>query len=86
MKERILAMNSAEIKLDIFRKIDKLSQSELESFYDKFLSIISLSTTYNLNKNERQAIEDAFKESEKSITSADVLNEAKSKYSNLRFE
>jgi hypothetical protein len=32
-------MNAAEIKLDLFRRIDKLPKADLESLYDKFIAL-----------------------------------------------
>jgi hypothetical protein len=33
-------MNAAEIKLDLFRRIDNLKESDLEIVYDKFVALL----------------------------------------------
>jgi len=81
-------MNTAEIKLDLFRKLDNLSPSELKKNYDKFLSIINSSSKYRLTKLERIAVEEAIEEGKNGnvYSREEVIEEAKQKYSNLRFE
>lgn len=81
-------MNAAEIKLDMFRRIDNLSQTDLKKFYSKFIDLINASSTYKLSQDERIAIEDALHESEKGNIHShnDVIAEAKQKYPNLKFE
>jgi hypothetical protein len=34
-------MNVAEIKLDLFRKIDSMKESELEKVYEKLMALLS---------------------------------------------
>ena len=78
-------MNVAEIKLDLFRRIDGLSKADLEIIYNKFLGILNDTSTYKLTANERQAIDEAMEEN--SIYSRkEVISEAKKKYPNLKFE
>ena len=74
-------MNTAELKLDLFRRIDSLQKAELENIYDKFISLIDASSLYKLNKYEKKAIEEALKESKKGniLTHENVINEAKQK-------
>ena len=81
-------MNTAELKLDLFRRIDSLQKAELENIYDKFISLIDASSLYKLNKYEKKAIEEALKESKKGniLTHENVINEAKQKYPDLKFE
>ncbi len=81
-------MNAAELKLDLFRRIDSLPKAELENIYDKFISLLDASSLYNLNKYEKKAIKEALAESKKGtiLTHANVVNEAKQKYPNLNFE
>jgi len=80
-------MNSAEIKLDLFRKIDGLSESELQKVYTKFLALLS-SSTYKLSKEEKLAVNEALKvsEDEPSYSREEVMEQAKSKYPNLNFK
>ena len=81
-------MNAAELKLDLFRRIDGLPKADLENIYDKFISLLDASSLYKLSKYEKKAIEDALYESEKGniLTHEDLVNEAKQKYPNLKFE
>lgn len=81
-------MNAAELKLDLFRKIDNLSTDELKMNYDKILNIINNTSKYHLSATEKKAIENALEESEKGKlhTQSEVVAEAKQKYPNLKFE
>ncbi|SHK04854.1 hypothetical protein SAMN05444280_1556 [Tangfeifania diversioriginum] len=81
-------MNSAEIKLDLFRRIDNLSGADLKRNYDKILALLNATTKYKLNPKERKAVEEAIEERKtgNSMTHKQVLAEAKQKYSNLKFE
>lgn len=81
-------MNTAELKLELFRKIDSLSTDELKKNYDKILTIINNTSKYYLSATEKKAIENALEESEKGKlhTHSEVVAEAKQKYPNLKFE
>lgn len=81
-------MNVAEIKLDLFRRIDKLPKADLEFFYNKFIALMEGTSHYSLNKYEKKAIEEALSESEKGniLTHEDVVNDARQKYPNLKFQ
>ncbi|MBI9068257.1 MAG: hypothetical protein JEZ09_13265 [Salinivirgaceae bacterium] len=81
-------MNAAEIKLDMFRRIDNLPKTDLEKIYNKFLALINSTSNYKLSKAERLAIEQALEESEKGNAHSheDVMTEAKQKYPNLKFK
>lgn len=81
-------MNAAELKLELFRKIDSLSADELKMNYDKILTIINNTSIYHLSAKEEKAIENALDESEKGKihTHNEVVAEAKQKYPNLKFE
>ena len=81
-------MNVAEIKLDLFRRIDNLPKADLESLYNKFIALIETTSKYQLNEFEKKAIEEALEKSEKDklYSHADVINEASQKYSNLKFK
>ena len=80
-------MNAAEIKLDLFRKIDSLKESELERVYNKFMALLSSSSPYKLSKTEKLAIDEALEVSrdEQSSTREEVMEDAKRKYPNLNF-
>jgi hypothetical protein len=81
-------MNTAETKLDLFRRIDNLKDSELESVYQAFLSLLPSSEKYTLSNQEKKAIEQALDYSKKGETYSheSVIKEAKSKYSRLKFK
>lgn len=81
-------MNVAELKLDLFRRIDSLSKADLENLYDKFISLLDASSLYNLNIYEKKAIEEALAESKKGniLSHENVVTEARQKYPNLKFE
>ena len=80
-------MNSAELKLDLFRRIDGLSQADLEKSYEKILALLKINKDYVLLDAERIAIEEALSDSDcKSLLTSDqVVAEAKGKYPNLKF-
>ena len=81
-------MNAAEIKLDMFRKIDKLSLAELKNIYIKFLELIEKTSAYSLSEEERYAINEALRDnaSTEKFHYNDIVNEAKTKYPNLKFK
>lgn len=84
----MFVMNTSEIKLDLFRRIDNLSGADLKKNYDKILALLNTQTKYKLTPKERKAVEEAIEESKKGniLTHEQVLAEAKQKYSNLKFE
>jgi predicted transcriptional regulator len=81
-------MNTAEIKLDLFRRIDSLSGADLKRNYEKIVALLNVQKAYKLNPQEGKAIQEAVDESKKGniLTHEQVLAEAKQKYSNLKFE
>lgn len=81
-------MNAAEIKLDLFRKIDNLKESELEKMYNKFLALLNASSPYKLSNDEKAAIDEALEASKqgKVYTHDEVMEDARGKYPNLRFK
>ena len=81
-------MNAAEIKLDMFRKIDGISESELENIYHKFVAILNARSPYKLSKEEKNAIDEALKASENGevYTHEEVMAESRRKYPNLNFK
>jgi uncharacterized protein YktA (UPF0223 family) len=78
-------MNAAEIKLDLFRKIDKLKDIELERKYQAFLSLLAPQKKYSLTKAEKKAIEEALESSE-TYTHGSIVKQAKSRYPGLKFK
>lgn len=81
-------MNAAEIKLEMFRKIDRLSKTDLENLYHTFLALLETNAIYKLNDIEKKAIEEALEKSGKDnlVEHLDVINEASVKYPNLKFK
>jgi len=81
-------MNAAEIKLDLFRRIDSLEESELEKVYKILLNLLSKPTEYCLSDLEKKAIDEALIASEKGevYSHNKVMKEAKRKHPNLRFK
>lgn len=81
-------MNTAEIKLDLFRKIDNLKDSDLERIYQVFLSLMTPTEKYALANTEKKAIEEALTCSEKGEIYSDesVMKEAQSRYPQLKFK
>lgn len=81
-------MNAAEIKLDLFRRIDSLKESELEKVYKKLIALLGKPTDYCLSDIEKKAIDEALTASERGeVYSYDkVMKVAKQKHPNLRFK
>lgn len=81
-------MNAAEIKLDLFRRLDKLDNSRLEKVYSEIINLINTDSPYKLSKAEKAAIEKALKagKDEQTYTQEEVMEEAKRKFPNLDFK
>ena len=81
-------MNAAEIKLELFRKIDRLPSEELEIVFNNISAFINASSKYALSDEERKGIDIALEESAKGnvYSSESVMEEAKQKYPGLKFE
>ena len=78
-------MNAAEIKLELFRKIDNLPKSDLEILYSNLQAFIYTTSIYKLSEPEKIAIEEALRESGNGYSTDDVMKEAKLIYPNLKF-
>ncbi len=80
-------MNTAEIKLDLFRKIDNLKDTELDRIYQAILSLLP-SEKYTLTGAEKKAIEEALECSKKgeTYTHESVMKEAQGRYPHLKFK
>lgn len=81
-------MNAAEIKLDLFRRIDNLKESDLERVYNKFVALLNASSPYRLSTDEQAAINEALEAGKRGETYSheQVMEEARGKYPNLRFK
>lgn len=88
MNKNFTIMNAAEIKLDLFRRIDSLPKTDLEKVYNKFLAVLNSTSNYQLSKAERMAVEEALEESEKGniYSHEEVMTESRQKYPNLKFK
>ena len=80
-------MNAAEIKLDLFRRLDNLDSSQLEKVYKKIIALINTDVPYKLSEAEKAAIDEALDASKdgKTYTSEEVAEKARRKYPNLNF-
>ncbi len=80
-------MNTAEIKLDLFRRIDNLKEKELKILYGKLVELLE-DPKYQLSKAESQAIDEALESTdyENFKTTQEVMSEAKQKYPKLKFK
>ena len=81
-------MNTSDIKLKLFRKIDSMNEEELKRYYNQILSLLSSSERYTLKANEKKAIDEALEYSKqgKSFTHDEVVEEARRKYPNLNIK
>jgi len=80
-------MNTAEIKLDILRRIDKLNEKQLKKIYHQLVQLLDISE-YKLSDQENKAIDDALarEDTNEYSTTNDVVKEAKQKFQNLKFK
>jgi hypothetical protein len=80
-------MNLAEIKLDLFRKIDRLDNSKLEKIYNNLIGLLntaSLDET-SLSPELKADLDEALEASKKGqiFTHEEVMQKTKEKYSTL---
>jgi hypothetical protein len=79
-------MNSADIKLKIFREVDSMSSSKLKELYGVMHNYINSKKDINewigTSMAEQQGVEAAIKEleSDKGIAHQDVMHKFRSKY------
>lgn len=85
MNKCFTVMNTAEIKLDLFRKIDNLNEPELEKIYKKLIALLNAVHPYKLSKEEKAAIDEVL-ESGQTFSHEEVMEEARRKYPNIRFK
>lgn len=81
-------MNTSDIKLELFRKIDSLSDEEIKRCYNPILSLLNTSDQYTLNSKEKKAIEEAlgYSKKGKTLSHDEVIEEAKKRYPNLNIK
>lgn len=80
-------MNSAEVKLDLFRKIDSLDNNDLEKIYARLVELLN-EVSYDktsLNPELKAALDDALEASNKGQVSShkEVMQKTREKYSHL---
>ncbi len=77
-------MNIAELKLDLFRRIDGMSKEQLEKIYKRLIDVIENNSVYELSDVQVHAVNEAISD-EAELTEDEVKSEAQKKYPNLRF-
>ncbi|AHW62004.1 hypothetical protein SAMN05444285_1193 [Draconibacterium orientale] len=84
----VIEMNAAEIKLDLFRRIDNLSGAQLKLVYNEIVSLLNAENEYNLTDEEVNAVEEALTDSQNNnvYSSDEVKTEAQKRYPNLKFK
>lgn len=80
-------MKASEIKLDLFRKIDNLDDTEVERIYSPILNILESQKEYIPTPAEKKAIYQAMDQEKNNRLKShqQVMEEAKKRYSNLDF-
>lgn len=80
-------MNAAEIKLDLFRKLDSLEVSRLENVYEKILSLISSESSKQeeLSAEVKTALDEALESSRlgRVVSNEEAMRKTKEKYPSL---
>ena len=80
-------MNAAELKLDLFRRLDNLDNSKLEKVYSKIINLINTDAPYKLSEAEKASVNEAFENNnEEKYSQKEVMDEARRKYPNLNFK
>lgn len=77
-------MNIAELKLDLFRRIDGMSKEQLEKIYKRLIDVIENNSVYELSDVQVHAVNEAISD-ETELSEEEVKSEAQKKYPNLRF-
>lgn len=80
-------MNTAELKLDLFRRLDSLDNSKLEHVYNKIISLINADTSKKeaLSPELKAALDEAIVASKEGrvYSHEEVMQQTKEKYPNL---
>jgi|GEM_PF-1049480 len=80
-------MNAAEIKLDLFRRLDSLDKSKLEKVYNKIINLINtdVSKSEVLSPEIKAALDEALEASEQGrvYTHEEAMQKTKEKYPKL---
>lgn len=77
-------MNSAEVKLDLFRKIDSLDNDDLKKIYARLVELLNEASTDEplLNPQIKAALDEALEASKKGQVSSheEVMQKTREKY------
>ena len=78
-------MNTAELKLELFRIIDNLESSKLENVYSKLIGILQSGQRNEdeLPKDLLEALDAALEDSHETVNHDDVVKQTKEKYPHL---
>jgi hypothetical protein len=81
-------MNTEKIKLELFRKIDSLNESQLEKAYNKIIEFLNAETPSKppkLTSELKNALDEALEVSKqgRTLSHEEVMKETKKKYPNL---
>jgi predicted transcriptional regulator len=80
-------MNSAEVKLDLFRKIDSLDNNDLEKIYARLVELLNEASTdvTSLSPQVKAALDEALEASQagKLLSHEEVMQKTREKYSRL---
>jgi len=80
-------MDIAEVKLDLFRKIDKLDDIELQKVYTKLIELLNAASIddTSLSPEVKAALDEALEASEKGQVSSneEVMQKTRDKYFHL---
>jgi predicted transcriptional regulator len=80
-------MNTAEIKLDLFRRLDNLDGKRLERIYEKIISLIASDSPkqHEISPEVKVALDQALESSKlgRVVTHEEAIRKTKEKYPNL---
>jgi predicted transcriptional regulator len=80
-------MNTAEIKLDLFRRLDSLDGKRLERIYEKIISLIASDSPkqHEISPEVKVALDQALESSKhgRVVTHEEAIRKTKEKYPNL---
>lgn len=80
-------MNASEIKLDLFRRLDRLDNSKLERVYSKIINLINADNPQEeeLSPEIKTALDEALESSKQGrvYTHDEVMQKTKAKFPNL---
>ena len=85
--QKYTVMDAAELKLDLFRRLDRLDNKMLEVLYDKIICLINTDSTSSkeLSPEIKAALDEALEASKQGrvYSHEDVVKKTKDRYPNL---